>query len=82
MKQMPMWLLFDVLEGTNCLKPNLTDELDYTLVPRQAWERLVSWYGLAEGQVGVFTLPICYKLMIFRVSAYAVCFANVIYVHL
>jgi hypothetical protein len=38
-------------EGTKKLKPNLTDELDFTLVPKAAWERLVCWYGLAEGQV-------------------------------
>jgi len=33
------------------LKANLTDELDYTLVPKAAWDLLVSWYGLAEEQV-------------------------------
>ena len=27
------------------------DELDYVLVPEEAWNKLVSWYGVMEGQV-------------------------------
>ncbi|XP_078727360.1 ubiquitin carboxyl-terminal hydrolase 15-like isoform X1 [Lampetra fluviatilis] len=32
------------------LKENLIDELDYVLVPTEAWNKLVSWYGCMEGQ--------------------------------
>ena len=37
-------------EGSQVLKENLIREQDYTLVPKEAWTELVSWYGLAEGQ--------------------------------
>ncbi|XP_062853923.1 ubiquitin carboxyl-terminal hydrolase 4 [Trichomycterus rosablanca] len=32
------------------LKEHLIDELDYVLVPTDAWNKLVSWYGCLEGQ--------------------------------
>lgn len=32
------------------LKEHLIDELDYILVPTEGWNKLVSWYGLMEGQ--------------------------------
>ncbi|KAI7792214.1 putative ubiquitin carboxyl-terminal hydrolase 15-like, partial [Triplophysa rosa] len=32
------------------IKEHLIDELDYILVPTEGWNKLVSWYGLAEGQ--------------------------------
>uniref|UniRef100_A0A8C1C6S0 Ubiquitin carboxyl-terminal hydrolase n=1 Tax=Cyprinus carpio carpio TaxID=630221 RepID=A0A8C1C6S0_CYPCA len=32
------------------LKEHLIDELDYVLVPTEAWNKLVSWYGCLEGQ--------------------------------
>ncbi|XP_061770485.1 ubiquitin carboxyl-terminal hydrolase 15-like isoform X4 [Nerophis ophidion] len=31
------------------IKEHLIDELDYILVPTDGWNKLVSWYGLAEG---------------------------------
>ena len=37
-------------EGSEALKENLVDEQEYVLVPEEAWTKLVSWYGLAEGQ--------------------------------
>ncbi|XP_056131407.1 ubiquitin carboxyl-terminal hydrolase 4 isoform X2 [Lampris incognitus] len=35
---------------TQVLKEHLIDELDYVLVPTEAWNDLVSWYGCLEGQ--------------------------------
>ncbi|MGH0174594.1 UNVERIFIED_CONTAM: hypothetical protein FKN15_002093 [Acipenser sinensis] len=32
------------------LKEHLIDELDYVLVPTEAWHKLMSWYGCVEGQ--------------------------------
>uniref|UniRef100_A0A8C6KEV2 Ubiquitin carboxyl-terminal hydrolase n=1 Tax=Nothobranchius furzeri TaxID=105023 RepID=A0A8C6KEV2_NOTFU len=32
------------------IKDHLIDELDYILVPAEGWNKLVSWYGLSEGQ--------------------------------
>ncbi|XP_053552279.1 ubiquitin carboxyl-terminal hydrolase 4-like, partial [Bombina bombina] len=35
---------------TQVLKEHLIDELDYVLVPTEAWDKLMSWYGSVEGQ--------------------------------
>ncbi|XP_052409162.1 ubiquitin carboxyl-terminal hydrolase 15 isoform X4 [Carassius gibelio] len=32
------------------IKEHLIDELDYYLVPTEGWKKLVSWYGLKDGQ--------------------------------
>ncbi|XP_045153549.1 ubiquitin carboxyl-terminal hydrolase 4 isoform X2 [Echinops telfairi] len=32
------------------LKEHLIDELDYVLVPTEAWNKLLNWYGCIEGQ--------------------------------
>ncbi|XP_003740048.1 ubiquitin carboxyl-terminal hydrolase 15 [Galendromus occidentalis] len=32
------------------LREHLIDELDYVLMPEEAWTKLVEWYGLAAGQ--------------------------------
>ncbi|KAK1161467.1 ubiquitin carboxyl-terminal hydrolase 4-like [Acipenser oxyrinchus oxyrinchus] len=32
------------------LKEHLIDELDYVLVPTEAWHKLMGWYGCVEGQ--------------------------------
>lgn len=32
------------------IKEHLIDELDYILVPTEGWKKLVSWYGLKNGQ--------------------------------
>ncbi|XP_060558004.1 E3 ubiquitin-protein ligase TRIM36-like isoform X2 [Ruditapes philippinarum] len=37
-------------EGTDKLKEHLIDNLDYSLIPGECWEMLLSWYGLLEGQ--------------------------------
>uniref|UniRef100_A0A3Q2R3M4 ubiquitinyl hydrolase 1 n=1 Tax=Fundulus heteroclitus TaxID=8078 RepID=A0A3Q2R3M4_FUNHE len=35
---------------TQALKEHLIDQMDYVLVPTDAWNKLVSWYGCLEGQ--------------------------------
>uniref|UniRef100_H3CMZ5 Ubiquitin carboxyl-terminal hydrolase n=1 Tax=Tetraodon nigroviridis TaxID=99883 RepID=H3CMZ5_TETNG len=35
------------------IKEHLIDELDYILVPTEGWVKLVSWYGLTEGQESI-----------------------------
>uniref|UniRef100_A0A8C6VUG6 Ubiquitin carboxyl-terminal hydrolase n=1 Tax=Nothobranchius furzeri TaxID=105023 RepID=A0A8C6VUG6_NOTFU len=37
-------------QDTQALKEHLIDELDYVLVPTEAWNKLVSWYSCLEGQ--------------------------------
>uniref|UniRef100_A0A3P9NXZ1 Ubiquitin carboxyl-terminal hydrolase n=1 Tax=Poecilia reticulata TaxID=8081 RepID=A0A3P9NXZ1_POERE len=37
-------------QETQALKEHLIDELDYVLVPTDAWNKLVSWYSCLEGQ--------------------------------
>ncbi|XP_067138793.1 ubiquitin carboxyl-terminal hydrolase 15-like isoform X2 [Centruroides vittatus] len=37
-------------ENSPEIKDHLIDELDYILVPKEAWELLVSWYGICDGQ--------------------------------
>lgn len=42
---------FSLLDGdVLAIKEHLIDELDYILVPTEGWIKLVSWYGLTEGQ--------------------------------
>ena len=33
---------------TDRLKRHLIDELDYALLPTEAWEKLAQWYGVSE----------------------------------
>ncbi|KAK3755857.1 hypothetical protein QZH41_014323 [Actinostola sp. cb2023] len=35
------------------LKEHLIDELYYNLVPKEAWHKLVSWYGIVENQPAI-----------------------------
>jgi len=37
-----------VTENGTALKEHLIDELDYNLVPKDAWHKLVSWYGVTS----------------------------------
>ncbi|KAK3103303.1 hypothetical protein FSP39_018356, partial [Pinctada imbricata] len=37
-------------EDSNDLKEHLIDQLDYMLLPKDAWDKMVSWYGLINGQ--------------------------------
>ncbi|XP_078270332.1 ubiquitin carboxyl-terminal hydrolase 4 isoform X1 [Rhinoraja longicauda] len=41
--------LFEEVDS-QVLKEHLIDELDYVLVPTEAWNKLVSWYACIEGQ--------------------------------
>lgn len=43
------------------IKEHLIDELDYILVPTEGWNKLVSWYGLTDGQE-----PIARKVWLFN----------------
>ncbi|XP_011612065.2 ubiquitin carboxyl-terminal hydrolase 4 isoform X1 [Takifugu rubripes] len=37
-------------QDTQALKEHLIDELDYVLVPTEAWNKLISWYSCLDGQ--------------------------------
>ncbi|KAF4089228.1 hypothetical protein AMELA_G00064080 [Ameiurus melas] len=39
-----------LLTDSLCMKENLIEELHYTLLPKEAWGKLISWYGLTEHQ--------------------------------
>lgn len=39
-----------LLTDSFSLKQHLIDELDYILLPEEAWGKLISWYGLTEHQ--------------------------------
>lgn len=49
------WIDYD----TQTLKEHLIDELDYVLVPTEAWTKLVSWYGCLEGQKPIVRKVLC-----------------------
>ncbi|XP_061778663.1 ubiquitin carboxyl-terminal hydrolase 4 isoform X2 [Nerophis ophidion] len=40
-------------QETQVLKEHLIDELDYVLVPTEAWNKLVSWYSCLKGQIPI-----------------------------
>jgi len=44
-----MWLLY--LDGTDVPKPHMMENMDYILVPEDAWKKLIKWYSLQNGQV-------------------------------
>ena len=35
------------------LKVGMIDQLDYYLLPSEAWEKLSTWYGVSDGQKAV-----------------------------
>lgn len=37
-------------DGTGDIKDHLIDELDYFLLPQEAWDLLVQWYSIVDGQ--------------------------------
>uniref|UniRef100_A0A672HRR5 Ubiquitin carboxyl-terminal hydrolase n=1 Tax=Salarias fasciatus TaxID=181472 RepID=A0A672HRR5_SALFA len=49
-------------QETQALKEHLIDELDYVLVPTEAWNKLLSWYSCLDGQ-----RPIVRKVMLLRI---------------
>ncbi|XP_074929058.1 ubiquitin carboxyl-terminal hydrolase 4 isoform X6 [Chelonoidis abingdonii] len=46
------------------LKEHLIDELDYVLVPTEAWNKLVNWYGCIEGQQPIVRKVVEYGLFV------------------
>ena len=42
-------MLITTDRARDVLKDHLMEELDYYLLPKPAWEKLLSWYGLSEG---------------------------------
>ncbi|NXU70701.1 UBP4 hydrolase, partial [Oreotrochilus melanogaster] len=57
---------------TQSLKENLIDELDYVLVPTEAWNKLVTWYGCIEGQQPIVRKVVEYGLFVkhYKVEVY------------
>ncbi|NXK46864.1 UBP4 hydrolase, partial [Chauna torquata] len=55
--------LFDDTE-TQSLKERLIDELDYVLVPTEAWNKLVAWYGCIDGQQPIVRKVVEYGLFV------------------
>lgn len=39
-----------LLTDSLTIKEHLIEELDYILLPKEAWDKLISWYGLTEHQ--------------------------------
>ncbi|XP_021342964.1 ubiquitin carboxyl-terminal hydrolase 15-like [Mizuhopecten yessoensis] len=42
-----------VKEEEGGLKPHLIEELDYMLLPEEAWDKMLAWYGLAKEQESI-----------------------------
>ncbi|XP_046287505.1 ubiquitin carboxyl-terminal hydrolase 4 isoform X4 [Marmota monax] len=53
------------------LKEHLIDELDYVLVPTEAWNKLLNWYGCVEGQQ-----PIVRKGIMIVSDVHLVCYSE------
>ncbi|KAK2534482.1 Usp4 isoform A [Columba livia] len=54
------------------LKEHLIEELDYVLVPTEAWNKLVTWYGCIEGQQPIVRKVVEYGLFVkhYKVEVY------------
>ncbi|NXF38230.1 UBP4 hydrolase, partial [Nyctibius bracteatus] len=63
--------LFSDLE-TQSLKEHLIDELDYVLVPTEAWNKLLTWYGCIEGQQPIVRKVVEYGVFVkhYKVEVY------------
>ncbi|XP_075289205.1 ubiquitin carboxyl-terminal hydrolase 4 isoform X2 [Opisthocomus hoazin] len=57
---------------TQSLKEHLIDELDYVLVPTEAWDKLVAWYGCIDGQQPIVRKVVEYGLFVkhYKVEVY------------
>ncbi|XP_035750711.1 ubiquitin carboxyl-terminal hydrolase 4 [Egretta garzetta] len=57
---------------TQSLKEHLIDELDYVLVPTEAWNRLVRWYGCIDGQQPIVRKVVEYGIFVkhYKVEVY------------
>ncbi|KAG8128368.1 hypothetical protein E2320_015218 [Naja naja] len=49
---------------TQTLKKHLIEELDYVLVPTEAWDKLATWYGCMEGQKPIVRKVVEYGLFV------------------
>ncbi|KAJ8258597.1 hypothetical protein COCON_G00176090 [Conger conger] len=49
---------------TQTLKENLIDELDYVLLPTEAWKQFVGWYGCLEGQCPIVRKVVEYGMFV------------------
>ena len=38
------------IDGDNCDRDHMVEEMDYVLVPEEVWTRLTDTFGLVEGQ--------------------------------
>ena len=57
--------LFAFKDGTqNHLKEHLIDDLDYVLVPQEAWNKLVEWYGAVESQEAIARKVVEYGMFV------------------
>ena len=53
------------VDGTeNHLKEHLIDDLDYVLVPQEAWEKLIEWYGSVDSQEPVARKVVEYGMFV------------------
>ncbi|XP_040448194.1 ubiquitin carboxyl-terminal hydrolase 4 isoform X2 [Falco naumanni] len=57
---------------TQSLKELLVDELDYVLVPTEAWNKLVAWYGCIDGQQPIVRKVVEYGVFVkhYKVEVY------------
>ncbi|GIY57194.1 ubiquitin carboxyl-terminal hydrolase 15 [Caerostris darwini] len=51
-------------DGSGEIKDHLIDELDYVLLPQEAWDLLVKWYGLVEGQQPIVRQVVEYGMFV------------------
>ncbi|CAL1290748.1 unnamed protein product [Larinioides sclopetarius] len=51
-------------DGSGEIKDHLIDELDYVLLPEEAWDLLVKWYGLVEGQQPIVRKVVEYGMFV------------------
>ncbi|NWV01188.1 UBP4 hydrolase, partial [Upupa epops] len=57
---------------TQTLKEHLIDELDYVLIPTEAWNKLVMWYGCIDGQQPIVRKVVEYGVFVkhYKVEVY------------
>lgn len=46
------------IDGTDLPKLHMLENVDYILVPEDAWKKLIKWYSLQNGQVCTFCLSL------------------------
>ena len=68
-------------EADDTLKEHLMEDLDFSLVPEEAWEKLVEWYGLASGSRPIARKVVEYGLYMkhLKVEVYLLNFTLVVH---